>query len=602
MEQFLPRVKVNVTEVVNQVNTPVTYTPAFILRAPTGPIGERSYYRTYKDFTAVYGDPSQFLTEDFPVFYALGEYLKSYQGIYVTRLASDDAAYGEIEGGIILKNSVGEPIQDLGEDVKLVSVKTNYKTNIYNGLEVALKIDNISNVIYGAVTMNGTDYETTRYRVDFGTLTNTQFDNILENLVESFNNLGIGLTMTKEYSTVYTTVPSKTDLMSGFISGGDAGSNTVNNDTIKEAIHLYDSVEISIDSITFPEFENLETINYATQIAENKMFFVLSTAYLKESYTNTLTAVIDEAEEYVVGDMFEFTVNDVKYTGTVEDISKSPYIITTDYPKSSIENFEGSYETETTVGSGHGLKVMISTVKVENPKPTVSEIESLISEYPQSKALVIYLDKVHYTEGYYTNPLTNERVYIDIPASVAVQHAYAKSYLSGPYRAPAGINRATLPLVSELRCDFSESDLTVLDNYMIPVNPILYKPSYGYVVWDEKTTADEVDNPYSKYVSGAALVNYLVKNVDILSQRYLFEPIVATTFASWELEVRNLLNTLVNDSVIMSKYDVNMNSTNNNAETIANNQLFGSIKVQKIGIAREIIIDLEVSNQTEGLE
>ena len=42
-----------------------------------------------------------------------------------------------------------------------------------------------------------------------------------------------------------------------------------------------------------------------------------------------------------------------------------------------------------------------------------------------------------------------------------------------------------------------------------------------------------------------------------------------------------------------------MNSTNNNAETIAKNELHGSVVVHKIGVAREVIIDLEVSNQLE---
>ena len=602
-ENFLPRVRINVTEVVNQANTPVTYTPAFILRAPTGPIGERNYYRTYADFTAVYGDPSQFLTEDFPVFYALGEYLKSYQGIYVTRLASDDASYGTIENGIILRDNVGTPILDSSEEVKLVSVTTKYKTDNYNGLEVAIRTDATSNVIYGTVTIAGTTYETTRYRVDFGTLTNVQFDSILENLVTNFNELDLGLIMTKDYSTAYSIVPTVDNIMTGIITGGNSGSNSVDVDTVKEAIKLYDSVNVTLDSLTFPEFESLEAIEYATQIAENRMFFVLSTAYLKESFTNEITAVVNETElepaGWVVGETFKFVVNDVTYTGTVDNISVTPYTITTDYPATSIYNYSGSYPTESTSGSGQGLEVMIKATRVEDPIPTVSDIISLISEYPQSKALVVYLDKVHYTEGYYSDPVTGVRTYIDIPASIAVQHAYARSYLSGPYKAPAGINRATLSLVNELKHDWSESDLTTLNNYTIPVNPILFKPSYGYVVWDEKTTANEVDNPYSRYVNGAALVNYLIKNIDIISQRYLFEPITATTFANWELEVSSLIEPLVNDNVIYPKYTVTMNSTNNNAETIANNELHGSVVVHKIGVAREVIIDLEVSNQLE---
>lgn len=598
-EKFLPRVRINVTEVVNQANTAVTYTPAFILRAPTGPIGERNYYKTYADFTAVYGDPSQFLEEDFPVFYGLGEYLKSYQGIYVTRLASDDASYGVVEGDIILRNSEGQPILDSGNEVKLVGVKTKYKTDNYNGLEVTIATDATSKVIYGTVTIAGITYETTRYKTDFATLTNTQFATILENLVESFNELNTGLIMTCEYTTAYTVVPTVTDVMSGIITEGNSGSNTINNDVIKEGIKLYDSVEVTLDSITFPEFENLETIDYATQIAERRMFFVLSTAYVKTSFTNTVKAVSASAEDYVVGETFKFTVNDVVYTGAVEDITTTPFTISTDYPESSLENFAGTYEATSTSGEGKGLSITIATERVDDPVPTISEIESLISEYPKSKALVVYLDKVHYIEGYYTDPLTGDKIYIDIPASIAVQHAYAKSYLSGPYRAPAGINRATLSLIKELKNDWSERDLTTLNNYTIPVNPILYKPSYGYVVWDEKTTADEINNPYSQYVNGAALVNYLVKNLDIISQRYLFEPITATTFANWELEATNLLTPLVNENVIYPKFQVNMNSTNNNAETIARNELHGSVIVHKIGVAREVIIDLEVSNELE---
>lgn len=598
-EKFLPRVRINVTEVVNQRNTAVTYTPAFILRAPTGPIGERNYYKTYADFTAVYGDPSQFLEDDFPVFYALGEYLKTYQGIYVTRLASDDASYGTIDGSIILRDSQGTPITDAGEEVKLVSVTTKYKTDNFNGLEVAIKTDATSNVIYGSVTVAGNTYETTRYRVDFATLTNAQFEAVLENLVASFNELDTGLIMTREYTSVYSVVPTTNNIMSGVVVNGNSGSNTVDNDTIKEAIKLYDSVNVTLDSMAFPEFESLETIEYAVQIAEKRMFFVLSTAYLKESFTNEIKALSDTAVDYVVGETFKFVVNDVEYTGTVDNITTTPFTITTNYPETSLENYSGSYVVESTSGTGTGLEVMINATRVEDPIPTVFDIESLISEYPKSKALVVYLDKVHYTEGYSIDPVTGKKVYIDIPASIAVQHAYAKSYLSGPYRAPAGIARATLGLVKELKHDWSESDLTVLNNYSIPVNPILYKPSYGYVVWDEKTTADEVDNPYSKYVNGAALVNYLVKNLDIISQKYLFEPITATTFANWELEATNLLKPLVNESVIYPKYQVNMNSTNNNADTIARGELHGNVVVHKIGVAREVIIDLEVSNQLE---
>ena len=599
-EQFLPRVVVNVNEVVNKNNVASTYVPAFILRAPTGPVGEINFISTYTDFVNTYGDPEQFINEDFPVFYGLGTYLKEYNGIYVTRLASDDASYGEIEGSIILKDEYDTPKEELSEDIKIVSVKTDWKTDIYNGIEVTLRIDSNTNVIYGIVTVGGNTYETTRFSVDFGSLTPVQFEHILDNLVDSFNSLKTGLTMKREYTSAYTTVPSITDHMSGIITGGNSGSNTVDDITIKSAINLYDSVEVTIDTITFPEFEDLETIKYAVDIAEKRRFFVLSTAYVKETFSNKVTAVSGGAASYETGDEFTFIVDDVEYTGMIEDVDQSPYTISTNYPTSTLENHAGTYDT-TVKGdkSGTGLQILIESTRIENPTPSVGDIMSLISEYPKSSALAVYLDKVNYIDGYYTDPLTGEQKYIDIPASIAVQHAFAQAYAEGPYKAPAGINRGTLKNVKKLRYGFTDADVTRLDNYSIPVNPIVYKATYGYVVWDEKTTANDETNPYSRYLNGAALVNYLVNRLYTMSQKYLFEPITATTFASWELEAISILSPLVGANAIDSKYVVTMNATNNSSETIARHELHGWVKVRKIDVAREVIIDLEVSNRIE---
>lgn len=599
-EQFLPRVVVNVNEVVNKNNIASTYVPAFILRAPTGPVGEINFVSTYADFIATYGDPDQFVSEDFPVFYGLGAYLKEYNGIYVTRLASDDASYGTIEGSIILRDQDDTPIEEVGENVKIVSVKTDWKTDIYNGIEVTLRIDNISSVIYAIVTVGGVTYETTRFGVDFGSLTPVQFENILDNIVDSFNSLKTGLTMKREYTSAHDVVPSITDRMYGIITGGNSGSNTVDNMAVKAAINAYDSVEVSIDTMTFPEFENLETIKYAVDVAEKRRFFVLSTACVKETFHNTITAVSDIAAEYNTGDEFTFVVDDITYTGIIEDVNTDPFTISTNYPTNTLESYAGVYETVLKgEGQGNGLQILIESTRVENPTPSVGDIMSLISEYPKSSTLAVYLDKVNYIDGFYIDPLTGEQTYIDIPASVAVQHAFAQAYAEGPYKAPAGVNRGILKNVKKLRHSFTDAEVTRLNNYSIPVNPIVYKATYGYAVWDEKTTAEDASNPYSRYIDGAALINYLVNKLYTMSQKYLFEPITSTTFASWELEAISILNPLVGASAIDSKYVVTMNATNNSSETIARHELHGWVKVRKIDVAREVIIDLEVSNRTE---
>lgn len=602
-EQFLPRVVVNVNEVVNKNNVASTYVPAFILRAPTGPVGEINFVSTYADFINTYGDPDQFISEDFPVFYGLGAYLKEYNGIYVTRLASDDASYGTIEDSIILRDKDETPKEETGEKIKIVSVTTDWKTDIYNGIEVNLRIDSIANVIYAIATVGGVTYETTRFGVDFGSLTPVQFETLLDNIVDSFNNLKTGLTMKREYTSAYTTVPAITDKMYGFITGGDSGSNTVDNLTVEAAINAYDSVEVTIDTLTFPEFENLETIKYAVDIAEKRRFFVLSTACVKESFNNKITAVSDKAADYNNGDEFTFTVNKIEYTGMIEDTTTVPFTISTNYPTSTLESYAGTYETVLKgEGSGEGLLILIENKRIENPTPSVGDIMSLISEYPKTSSLAVYLDKVNYINGFYTDPLTGEQTYIDIPASVAVQHAFAQAYAEGPYKAPAGVNRGKLKNVKRLRHSFTDAEVTRLNNYSIPVNPIMYKPTYGYVVWDEKTTAEDKSNPYSRYLDGAALINYLVNRLYTMSQKYLFEPITATTFANWELEAISILSPLVGANAIDSKYVVTMNATNNSSETIARHELHGWVKVRKIDVAREVIIDLEVSNRTDDEE
>ncbi len=602
-EQFLPRVVVNVNEVVNKNNVASTYVPAFILRAPTGPVGEINFVSTYADFINTYGDPDQFISEDFPVFYGLGAYLKEYNGIYVTRLASDDASFGTIEDSIILRDKDETPKEETGEKIKIVSVTTDWKTDIYNGIEVNLRIDSIANVIYAIATVGGVTYETTRFGVDFGSLTPVQFETLLDNIVDSFNSLKTGLTMKREYTSAYTTVPAITDKMYGFVTGGDSGSNTVDNLTVEAAINAYDSVEVTIDTLTFPEFENLETIKYAVDIAEKRRFFVLSTACVKESFNNKITAVSDKATDYNNGDEFTFTVNKIEYTGMIEDTTTVPFTISINYPTSTLESYAGTYETVLKgEGSGEGLLILIENKRIENPTPSVGDIMSLISEYPKTSSLAVYLDKVNYINGFYTDPLTGEQTYIDIPASVAVQHAFAQAYAEGPYKAPAGVNRGKLKNVRKLRHSFTDAEVTRLNNYSVPVNPIMYKPTYGYVVWDEKTTAEDKSNPYSRYLDGAALINYLVNRLYTMSQKYLFEPITATTFANWELEAISILSPLVGANAIDSKYVVTMNATNNSSETIARHELHGWVKVRKIDVAREVIIDLEVSNRTDDEE
>lgn len=221
---------------------------------------------------------------------------------------------------------------------------------------------------------------------------------------------------------------------------------------------------------------------------------------------------------------------------------------------------------------------------------TVVDVQNQIGEYPQDKQLSIYLDTFHM--------LGDEDVH-EVPASIAVLPGFAKSYVTGEYSVPAGVRRTTLPRVKESRVKWSVTDLGTLSNYLIPVNPVLYKTGIGYVIWDEKTTSPEKDNPYSAFIDGADLINYLVKQLRIIGNNYIFEPITFSTFGSWQLDVENLLAPLVANSVITSDYSIVMDSTNNTPETLAEHKLIGDITIRKVGVTREITINLDVYNQVD---
>ena len=221
---------------------------------------------------------------------------------------------------------------------------------------------------------------------------------------------------------------------------------------------------------------------------------------------------------------------------------------------------------------------------------TVVDVQNQIGEYPQDRQLSIYLDTYH---------LMGDEDVHEVPASIVVLPGFAKSYITGEYSVPAGVRRTTLPNIKESRIKWTVTELGTLSNYLIPVNPILYKTGIGYVIWDEKTTSPEKENPYSAFIDGADLINYLVKQLRIIGNNYIFEPITFSTFGSWQLDVENLLAPLVANSIITSDYSVVMDSTNNTAETLAEHKLIGDITIRKVGVTREITINLDVYNQVE---
>lgn len=496
---MLPRVVVNVNEVPLTNNIPITFTPAIIMRTMSGPERTAEIVYTYDDFVRVFGTP----TAETPVAYGIGEYLKQYQRIYVTRVTDPTATEGTAVCTFI-------PTGTSGVETPIFSARTQYKTEQFNGITIRLVYKTDTQVFYIETVINGETYRTRNISgVDISTLDAVTFSGYMDTLVERFNDLDLGIILTNEFinkipeDPIPTFTASSSESVITYVEatiGSGISGNTaeIDNEVIQSVIDLYNTVEIDLNAMIFPEFETLDNIEYAVEIADNRRFFVL---------------VAPSADN---GD--------------------------------------------------------------------VSVVENSISNYPQSAHLVCYLDKVYF-----------EDQEIAIPSNVAALFAYGATYLNGPYLAPAGINRATLSAITRLRHNWNYDDLSLLYNGEIPVNPIEFKSTYGYVLWGQKTTA--ADNIYSSRVDGSALIDYIVLNLDIISQPYLFEQITEATFARWILDAETILTPLATAQVITSNYSIVMDSTNNSAETIANNQLIGTVTVQKVGVAEEIIIDFSVTRE-----
>lgn len=499
MANKLASVNVNVREVRTIQNTPVNYVPAILGKATNGPVGEVVWVQNNKSNPFTY-------SADTSVAYGVHDYLEQYDGIYFTRIVSEDAVEGT--GEVILKNSEGVEVLDAitNEQISLFTIKTLYPTDLYNGIEVSILNDKDANTIRIYAVVGDVTYESIRANFVFGTDDALRYQTALEACIASFNDQEPGFILTQTFldKTDESTVPAIDNICSCAIENGNSGLGDVDEEVVQRAIHLYDNTEISINSIQFPEFQTLDNIKYALTIAniEDNLFRVLVTTY---------------------GD-------------------------------------------------------------------TVVDIQNQIGEYPQDRQLSIYLDTFHF--------LDDKEVH-EVPASIAVLPGFAKTYVTGEYSVPAGIRRTTLPRIKESRIKWSSDDLGVLSNYLIPVNPIIYRTGIGYVIWDEKTTSPEKENPYSAYIDGADLINYLVKQLRIIGANYIFEPITFTTFGSWVLDVENLLSPLVSNSIITSDYSIVMDSTNNTPETLAEHKLIGDITIRKVGVTREVTINLDVYNQVE---
>ena len=202
---MLPNVKVSVTEeVTNSGSTLNTFLPLVILKTKTGPIGTENLISSAKAFTNLYGTPDS----STPSAFGLLQYIGSYGNAYVVRVAGSTAktATGKITPG----------------STDLISIETNYKTDLYNGIDVSLVNDATSSKLYLSATLNGSVVTSVKENFTYTSATAVTISEALTKIVSSFNDAQSQLKLTNLFinKTTEDTKPATFTTLTGSITDG----------------------------------------------------------------------------------------------------------------------------------------------------------------------------------------------------------------------------------------------------------------------------------------------------------------------------------------------------------------------------------------------
>lgn len=305
----IPYVKVNVNEEnYTQVNTEIPFVPVVIMKTKSGPIGTIETIRSEKEFINKFGN-SDFSV---PSAYGVQTYLRSYAYVLISRVAGSSAAFGTGE----IESTDSTPIS-------LISAKTDYKTDIFNGKRLSLNYDSENTKLFITLeTPNGL-ITSVKETINYSEATAPVLEAALNKIVASFNSTKCGVTLTNEYTTK-TTVSQKPagfeELHINIDEGNCGNSETIANADIEAIVDKFCVPEYEIDVMIIPEFNSVDLINYAAEKAEQHDFL-----YISSRPETTKDAIVSALEGYRASESLAVYAPDVYYNnlknGSGEDVA-----------------------------------------------------------------------------------------------------------------------------------------------------------------------------------------------------------------------------------------------------------------------------------------
>lgn len=265
---MLPRVSVNISEeVLSSIVSANTFVPGIILKTVQGPIAVPTLITSEKAFIDLFGVP----TVDTPAAFAVRQYIKNYGRVYVCRVAHSDAEFGSCN--IQAKVS--------GTNTTLVSVKTTYKTDAYNGNAVSLELDTTNNKLWLQATINSTLVTSIKETINYSTATADVLETVLDKLVNSFNESQAAYVLENKWVNKVTadTMPTAwgtgDDAAKGTIASGVSGNVGITDADVNEMIDLFDGETYAINAILAPEFGTVAVLNHLADVASTNTFIAL---------------------------------------------------------------------------------------------------------------------------------------------------------------------------------------------------------------------------------------------------------------------------------------------------------------------------------------
>lgn len=184
----------------------------------------------------------------------------------------------------------------------------------------------------------------------------------------------------------------------------------------------------------------------------------------------------------------------------------------------------------------------------------------------------------------------NTNKYITVPPSVVLPAVYAANdKVAGEWWAPAGLNRGGILPAEQVtdRVTHAERD----DLYEGRVNPIARFPGLGISAWGQRTL--QVDASALDRINVRRLLIEIKKYFASVAKYLVFEQNTAATRNKFISIVNPFLQGIQQRSGLYA-FDVVMDDSNNTADLIDRNILYGQIYLKPTKTAEEIILDFNI--------